>query len=718
MKSNTISLRFLSLLVGVASAWCVSAQDFGGPPPPDGPDFGDGPAGGPDGFGPGRGGPGGPGGMNREEIKLVKQFDKNGDKRLNSEERKAAREYINKQGTNRRQGGPGGRRGGFGPPGMGAETAKPGPRVSPSDVKSFPDAPLYASNVLRTMFLDFENADWEKELEDFHGTDVEVPAKLTVDGKTYRDVGIHFRGASSYMMLGTGQKRSLNLSLDYMHEDQNLGGYRTLNLLNSHGDPTYLRAVLAHTVARDYLPAPQANLVRVVINGESWGVYVNAQQFNKDFVKEWFGTKTGARWKAPGSPNGRATLAYLGDDPSAYKRAYEIKSKDDPQSWTNLIQLCKTLNNTPADKLEAALAPLLDIDGALRFLAVENALINNDGYWVRTSDYDLYQDEKGRFHILPYDANETFSTPGGPGFGGPGGFGPGMVLAQQILSQGDKNGDRKLTKAEFSTVADMWFDKLDPEKTGKVSQDQFNAKLSEIIPPPPGMPGFGPRGGDGQQRGGRGGPGGRGRFGPESFMGQGLFSALDSSKDGSLTQSEVKETLAKWFEQWDEAKKGSVDEDKIRDGLGKVLPQPNFGGPGRRGGQRGGGPGGGIRVNGVELDPLVAASDANKPLISKLLAVPSLRERYLGYVRNIAEKWLDWRKLGPIVQQYQTLIDEQVKADTRKLDSYEAFVRGVSAEAPKDGAASGPGRGLSLRSFAGQRRTYLMNYVETRKAAQ
>ena len=73
------------------------------------------------------------------------------------------------------------------------------------------------------------------------------------------------------------------------------------------------------------------------------------------------------------------------------------------------------------------MSPLLDIDGALKFIALDNALINNDGYWIRTSDYSIYQDEKGRFHIIPQDANETFSRPGGPGFGGgpggPGGFG-------------------------------------------------------------------------------------------------------------------------------------------------------------------------------------------------------------------------------------------------------------------------------------------------------
>ena len=68
--------------------------------------------------------------------------------------------------------------------------------------------------MLRTLFLDFENADWEQELQDFHGTDVDVPATLTVDGKKYPNVGVHFRGMSSYMGVGAGSKRSLNLSLD------------------------------------------------------------------------------------------------------------------------------------------------------------------------------------------------------------------------------------------------------------------------------------------------------------------------------------------------------------------------------------------------------------------------------------------------------------------------------------------------------------------------
>lgn len=392
---------------------------FEGPPPfgPGGP--------GPDGLGPGGPGPGGFGGV-REKTKLVQQFDKDGDGHLNLAERKAAREFLNKEraeGRGPRRFGP---RGHFGGRDDNQDPPQPGRKLSPADVKSFPDAPLYDPLALRTFFLEFEESDWEKALAEFKGTDVEVPAKLTVDGHTYQDVGVHMRGASSFMMVREGRKRSLNLSLDFVHGDQRLYGYRTLNLLNSHEDPTFLRSILSYQIAREYIPAPKANLARVVINGESWGIYVNVQQFNKDFINEWFGTGKGARWKTPGSPRGQASLAYLGEDAAPYKRIYEIKSKDELKHWADLIQLCKTLNETKPDQLEAALSPILDIDGALKFLALQNVLINNDGYWIRASDYSIYEDKGGRFHIFPQDSNETFLRPESPGNpGGPRGFGPG-----------------------------------------------------------------------------------------------------------------------------------------------------------------------------------------------------------------------------------------------------------------------------------------------------
>jgi hypothetical protein len=393
-----------------------------------------------------------------------------------------------------------------------------GARLVPADVSRYSDGiGFYEPAALRTIFIDFVRPDWEQQLAARYRTGVDMPATVTIDGKVYKDVGVRFRGNSSFRQVPAGYKRSLNVSLDAVHAEQEVGGYRTLNLLNANGDPTFVRTVLYSAIARRYGPAPQANFVRVVINGESWGVYVNLQQFNKDFARDAFGTTKGARWKVPGSPRGRAGLEYMGDSPDLYKSVYEIKSKDDAKSWADLIRLCRLLNTTPPEQIEAVLAAHLDIDGVLRFLAVDVALVNSDGYWTRASDYSIYQDVSGRFHIIPYDFNESLGPSGGPG---------------------------------------------------------------------------------------------------------------------------------------------------------------------RRGGGFGSGP---------DIDPLVGREDPSKPLRSKLLAVPALRAKYLTYVADIAENGLDWRTLEPRVRRYQELIEEDVKADTRKLYSYEAFDTAV------------------LQRFVEARRAFLLN---------
>ena len=116
----------LSVTVGVpARAQAVQPAQPPAPPPggPQGPP--------PMGFG-GRGGFGG------EERKVVGMFDKNGDERLDTAERKAAREALAAEGTGRRGFG---RRGGPGGPGGPAADAssrvRPAPRLTPADVKSY-----------------------------------------------------------------------------------------------------------------------------------------------------------------------------------------------------------------------------------------------------------------------------------------------------------------------------------------------------------------------------------------------------------------------------------------------------------------------------------------------------------------------------------------------------------------------------------------------------
>ncbi len=113
----------------------------------------------------------------------------------------------------------------------------------------------------------------------------------------------------------------------------------------------------------------------------------------------------------------------------------------------------------------------------------------------------------------------------------------------------------------------------------------------------------------------------------------------------------------------------------------------------------------------MTLDPLVGLTDASKPLRSKLLAVPALREKYLRFVKQIAEQDLDYKKLEPTINGYVALVDREVEADTKKLSTYDAFKAAVSSEAPAPG---GRGR-MSLRGFFEARQKYLLEHPEIKK---
>ncbi len=421
MKATTIGLVVLSsFLLGGAST--ALAQRPGGDGPP--------------GMGPGGGGRGFGGFPNSQpDLELVKDHDADGNGWLNAAERAEARKALEARAAEQPQR-QGRRRRGRGFGGGDEGPAQPGPQVSVKDVPTYADADLYDTETLRTFFLEFESDDWEAELAAFKSTDVEVPATLTVDGQTYEGVGVSFRGASSFMMVPAGYKRSFNLALDLVDNKQRLHGRKTLNLLNGNGDSSFMSSVLYSAIARQYMPAPKANFARVVVNGESWGVYSNVEQFNKDFLKDNFGTSKGTRWKVSGSPRGDGGLRYLGEDVDEYRSRFAIKSKDNDEAWNALIHLCQVLNETPLGELEAALEPLLDVDGVLWFLALDVTLANSDGYWVRASDYSLYLDPKGMFHVVPHDMNEALREGHGPRRGGMGQRGRGR-------ERGDRGGRQR-----------------------------------------------------------------------------------------------------------------------------------------------------------------------------------------------------------------------------------------------------------------------------------
>jgi putative heme-binding domain-containing protein len=126
------------------------------------------------------------------------------------------------------------------------------------------------------------------------------------------------------------------------------------------------------------------------------------------------------------------------------------------------------------------------------------------------------------------------------------------ATATAMIAQGDKDTNQKLTKDELTALANAWFDRLDPDQTGRLGPDRFASRFTELLP-----------------RAEQG-------FSPALLVAPGLFAAADIDKDGALTRTELRETFAKWFERWDLAQSGALDEAAIHEGLETAWPQLRF----------------------------------------------------------------------------------------------------------------------------------------------
>ncbi len=272
---------------------------------------------------------------------------------------------------------------------------------------------LYDESTLRTLEISFQDPKWFTALSKSYPSATYFKADLKVDGFTYRDVGVRFRGNTSYR--AAEKKKPIKISMDAFVPGQKLYGYRTLNLNNCAFDPSFVREVLFFHIYRHYCVAPRANYVKLKVNGDNYGVYANVQQINKDLGKAWFKDNDGNRYRAEPIPNvsrNGSALIWLGSNPVDYYPYYEIKSENTPNPWVDLLNLCEVLNNKPLGTLESDLPKVLSMDSALWMLAINNALVNPDSYINYVChNYYLYNDlHHGRFRLLPWDVDHSFSS--------------------------------------------------------------------------------------------------------------------------------------------------------------------------------------------------------------------------------------------------------------------------------------------------------------------
>ncbi len=281
---------------------------------------------------------------------------------------------------------------------------------------------LYDTNLLRTLYLKFDQANWATLLARGRENGSNTLGSLSMDnGVTNYPVGARYKGNTSYTGFqgGAPAKKSVNLEFDFTDAEGRLMGFRTVNLNNAYMDETIMREPLYFSIMERYAVSPKGSMARLYINEVYWGVYSLAEQENSDLVRRWFPSNDGDRWRAPnmaaggGGPGGgggnSSALGWLGTNVTRYKQSYTLMTDNSTHAWERLVHACDVLNNAPAAEFPERVEEVLAVDRWLWFLALENIFADDDSYWNKGADYGFYYEpESGRIHPVEHDGNEAF----------------------------------------------------------------------------------------------------------------------------------------------------------------------------------------------------------------------------------------------------------------------------------------------------------------------
>ncbi|MBL8756719.1 MAG: CotH kinase family protein [Planctomycetes bacterium] len=275
---------------------------------------------------------------------------------------------------------------------------------------------LYDMNTVRDVYLTFSQANYWSQLTANYGPEINIAADMTIEGVTYPNVGVRFRGNTSYTQLPAQpnqgwEKKSFNIETDWMIAGQDVAGISHLNFNNGFHDPTFMREALTYYVMRRHGVAPRANWIRLHLNGTYWGVYINVEQPNKDMMKEWFRSNDGNRYRCfptSGSfSNGRCCYTVLSPNvASSYLAAYQAKQGD----GTDLMNMCTVLGAMTTATPQTTLTNVFSVDAFYRYAAVMVTMMNTDSYLSSGKDHYLYIDEvHGDGTTFPFDLNESMA---------------------------------------------------------------------------------------------------------------------------------------------------------------------------------------------------------------------------------------------------------------------------------------------------------------------
>jgi spore coat protein H len=238
-------------------------------------------------------------------------------------------------------------------------------------------------------------------------SNTEYPAQFIYQSSNINDtisnIGFRLRGNTSRY----ADKKSFKVSFNTFTQGQKWNGLEKMNLNGEHNDPSILRSYLsAYLLKSGDLISPRNSYVKLYINNEYKGLYLNVEHIDEEFIQKRLpNDEYGNLYKASYG----ADLTYLGSNASNYYNLYELKTNESTNDYSGLINFLNVLNNTSNNDFPCAIQEVLDVESYLKTLAIEVLCGHWDGHSFNKNNFYLYQrPSDSKFMLIQYDMDNTF----------------------------------------------------------------------------------------------------------------------------------------------------------------------------------------------------------------------------------------------------------------------------------------------------------------------
>jgi hypothetical protein len=272
-----------------------------------------------------------------------------------------------------------------------------------------PNNDAFLQEEVAFVYIQIAPADLNLILTDSLYADHEFPATFrylssTID-ETVTNVGFRLRGNTSR----NSAKKSFKVSFNEFVQGRKWKGVEKLNLNGEHNDVSIMRSRMCNQLLKYAgLPAARTSYVRLYINNDYKGLYLNVEHIDEEFIQRRFtNDHTGNLFKC----NYGADLKQIGSSPAPYMGTYELKTNTQANNYSGLINFIDILNNTNESQFTCAIQQVFDVELYLRTLAMEILIGHWDGYAGNKNNYYLYQrPSDGKFVFIEYDMDNSLGV--------------------------------------------------------------------------------------------------------------------------------------------------------------------------------------------------------------------------------------------------------------------------------------------------------------------